>query len=63
MKVQELQEYLNFLIRQGYADVEVGIGIESYTKLNPIARIIVPTLDEGAAVLLNYDYEPVTAVK
>lgn len=63
MKVQELQEYMTFLIRQGYGDVEVGIGIESYTKLNPIARIIVPTLDEGAAVLLNYDYEPVTAVK
>lgn len=50
MKVQELQEYMTFLIRQGYADVEVGIGMESYTKLNPIARIIVPTLDEGAAV-------------
>ena len=63
MKVQELQEYMTFLNRQGYADVEVGIGIEAYTKLNPIARIIVPTLDEGAAVLLNYDYEPVTAVK
>ena len=63
MKVQELQEYMTFLIRQGYADVEVGIGMESYTTLNPIARIIVPTLDAGAAILLNYDCKPLIAVK